>query len=108
MKGYKMKYCEKHGRRYKQSCEDCMFEHLEEIDLLESRNQLLQESAKRFGCSPDDLPDEYLDTVEKNGWSVSLDGHPYCLNCGCQVSETLAQLAGRKRCGMCQNALGGT
>jgi hypothetical protein len=67
--------------------------------------ELLIEIANLLGCSLDDVTDEDIARQECKGWSMSVDGHPYCLCCGCNLAESLEKLKGRKACGICHTRI---
>ena len=71
----------------------------------DGQEQLRQEVAKLAGISLDEVDDEEVEHQEQKGWSVALDGTPYCLNCGCGIGVSLEAVKGRKRCGTCRGKL---
>jgi hypothetical protein len=59
------------------------------------------------GCAPDDVSDEDIERIKSKGWSVTLNGEPYCLTCGCEIKSSLENMPNRKFCGSCRYSLNG-
>lgn len=79
---YKMQFCETHQRRYRTVCEQCIFDQEdEEMDRLQDE-QLRKEIAAMRNLDVEEVTQDDIDLLKERGWSVSLDGGRYCLNCG--------------------------
>lgn len=79
---YKMKFCEIHQRRYRTVCEDCIFD--DDMKEIEEKldEQLRKEIAAMNGWESEEVTQDDIDLLKKKGWSVTVEGIRYCLNCG--------------------------
>lgn len=86
-----------------------MFETFNEDEIEDYQHaQHKREFAVLHNLQEDEVCQEDIEQVEMNGWSVTVDGSPYCLHCGLEICESFDELTGRKFCGSCRNSLRGT